>query len=100
MSAFPKLNVWPSRPSEEFLHELRYAAVDAGAQPAIIDAIDELLEPSDILDSPEVIEALAYGEQRMFEAVIEALKKNLSAVGLTKNQRKRVVAIVEELGPS
>jgi hypothetical protein len=99
-SAFPNMNVWHGQPQYQFLDELRYAAIADGAQPAIINALDELRD-YDPLEDPDVGREFVHaGKMRMFVAVEEALCcEKLGSIGLTKDQCEQVLAIVDELDP-
>ena len=104
MSVFRDLRAWHGLPHDEFLDQLRGAAINSGASPAIIDALDALRGPDEILDHPEVVEAIddarRGGALDMRGDAVTALEAALPAVGLTRAEIKKILAIVEKLRPS
>jgi hypothetical protein len=98
--ALSKLNVWHTSCPYELLEQLRAAAIEAGAPSAVVTRLDELLEPGDIFDDEEVLEAIDDAKLEMFEAIQAALEEKLGGIGLSEEQCEQILEIVLKLDPS
>lgn len=71
------LRCYANQPTEEFIADLREAAIRANAKPAVIDAIDELRSAREIEDSNETlqneIEILEAARDDLLSAIVKLL---------------------------
>lgn len=104
------MRVYSSMPTSEFVEQLRDIAINAGARPQVIDAIDSIPDETseDAIEQrieKAVEEAIGYESDRMWERCFDTVEAGLRdrrgnlKLGIDQEQFEAIMGLLKAIKP-